>query len=59
MLKRLRCFFTTGHDLMWVRNIYGDEINQVNGNRSWWMCRTCRTWYTMPTLYKAPKYDHQ
>lgn len=24
-----------------VRNIYGDEINHVDGKRSFWKCREC------------------
>lgn len=33
-LKRLLC----GHHYFFVRNIHGDEINLMNGNRSWWKC---------------------
>jgi hypothetical protein len=26
---------------IWVRNIYGDEINACNGKRSLWACKDC------------------
>lgn len=26
---------------VWVRNIYGDEINACNGKRSLWACKDC------------------
>ena len=29
------------HDYKWVRNIYGDEINTLNGKRSVWRCIKC------------------
>jgi hypothetical protein len=29
------------HEYVWVRNIYGDEINAVGGRRSLWRCKKC------------------
>lgn len=39
-IKRLFC----KHEYEFVRNIYGDEINMVNGRRSWWRCMKCGKW---------------
>ena len=39
-IKRLFC----PHEYVWVRNIYGDEINLAGGRRSWWRCRKCGKW---------------
>ena len=36
MVRRLFC----RHELRFVRNIYGDEINLMNG-RSLWVCYKC------------------
>lgn len=36
-LKRLFC----RHDLEFVRNIYGDEINEWGWKRSIWRCKHC------------------
>ena len=36
-LKRLCC----NHEYIHIRNIYGDEINYVNGKRSEWFCEKC------------------
>lgn len=36
-IKRLFC----PHEYVWVRNIYGDEINAAGGRRSWWRCEKC------------------
>ena len=36
MVRRLFC----RHELRFVRNIYGDEINLMNG-RSLWVCEKC------------------
>jgi len=38
MLKKLFC---KHKDQKHIRNIYGDEINISNGNRSWWKCLYC------------------
>lgn len=29
------------HNLRWLRNIHGDEINHAGGKRSVWRCREC------------------
>lgn len=47
-IKRLLCH----HEYEFVRNIYGDEINHVGGNRSWWRCRKCGKWVLDPHLYE-------
>lgn len=36
-----RLFKRCEHDYEFVRNIYGDEINFRNGNRSEWRCKKC------------------
>lgn len=36
-----RLFKKCNHDWEFVRNIYGDEINFRNGNRSEWQCKKC------------------
>lgn len=36
-----RLFKRCEHDWEFVRNIYGDEINYCNGDRSWWRCKKC------------------
>jgi hypothetical protein len=40
-IKRLVIKFFCEHDMQWVRNIYGDEINYTNGKRSMWKCNKC------------------
>lgn len=35
-----------------VRNIYGDEINQWGGNRSIWMCNRCGKVQAREELFK-------
>lgn len=47
-IKRLLC----RHEYEFVRNIYGDEINHVGGNRSWWRCRKCGKMALDPHLYE-------
>ena len=37
LIRRILC----KHDYVFVRNIYGDEINAAGGKRSWWRCRKC------------------
>ena len=44
-IKSLFC----SHDLVFIRNIYGDEINMRDGARSVWQCKKCNT-------YKYGKY---
>ena len=33
--------FGCGHEYVFVRNIYGDEVNQCGGYRSLWQCYKC------------------
>ena len=37
LINRLFC----KHNYKFVRNIYGDEINHLNGKRSVWVCEKC------------------
>ena len=37
LIQKFRCI----HDYKWVRNIYGDEINNLGGKRSVWKCLKC------------------
>ena len=37
LIKQLFC----KHNFKFIRNIYGDEINLHNGNRSEWKCKKC------------------
>ena len=48
IIRRLFC----RHEYEFVRNIYGDEINHVGGNRSWWRCRKCGKMALDPHLHK-------
>ena len=41
MLQRLRCWLYYGHEWVWLRGIYGDEINARNGKRHVWRCSHC------------------
>lgn len=50
--KRLWFLITHEHEYVWYRNIYGDEINLVNGKRSEWQCRLCGKWKLMDSLNK-------
>lgn len=47
IIKRLFC----KHKYVFVRNIYGDEINLAGGNRSWWRCEKCGKRALDPHLY--------
>jgi len=51
-MKKLKKFFKNlfcKHTLAgFVRNIHGDEINAVGGDRSWWRCETCGRMFTKP-----------
>lgn len=47
IIKRLLC----KHEYEFERNIYGDEINHVGGNRSWWVCKRCGKHVLDPHLY--------
>ena len=42
-LKRRFCgWFRDHRSAVWVRNIYGDEINLCGGCRSLWQCTFCK-----------------
>ena len=47
--------FECEHEYVFVRNIYGDEINQHNGKRSIWKCTKCGKIEYKDTLY--PNYN--
>lgn len=50
MIKRLLKRFFCKHNLVWDRNIHGDEINAMNGQRSWWTCDKCDNSFTKSKL---------
>ena len=53
-LKNIFKIFTCKHpveDLVFIRNIYGDEINQLNA-RSIWLCPHCNR-----LIYKQHLFD--
>jgi len=41
MLKLLIKQMLCRHEFRFLRNIYGDEINQYDGKRSIWVCLHC------------------
>ena len=43
--------FCCGHEYIFVRNIYGDEINQCGGYRSLWQCMKCGKYMYSKALY--------
>ena len=43
--------FGCEHDYIFVRNIYGDEINQYGGYRSLWQCMKCGKYMYSKALY--------
>lgn len=47
LIKMLFCH----HEWEFERNIYGDEINYVGGDRSWWVCKKCGKHRHEPHLY--------
>lgn len=47
--KRMFC----KHDYKFSHNIFGDEINHVDGKRSWWKCSICGDWKAMEALTKG------
>ena len=53
LLKRLLC----NHEYVWVRNIYGDEINAAGGKRSWWRCSKCGKWLLSNSLVDEGRRD--
>lgn len=48
--QRVRDVFFCEHEYWFVRSIYGDEINSVNG-RSWWKCVKCGKWQCRRDIY--------
>ena len=48
LLKYLLCT----HEYVHTRNIYGDEINYVNGKRSEWHCKQCGKRKLKDELYR-------
>ena len=48
LIKQLFC----KHEYYFTRNIYGDEINYHNGNRSEWKCKKCGNLQWREQLYK-------
>lgn len=50
MLKWLQCL-RRGHRPEFVRNVYGDEIIELNYTRSIWRCAHCRRVSWRPELH--------
>lgn len=50
-MKWLPCLFGK-HEWKFVRNIYGDEINVCNGDRSVWRCDHCKGYERRAELYR-------
>ena len=46
--------FGCDHEYKFVRNIYGDEINQCGGYRSLWRCVKCGKYKYCKHLYNTP-----
>jgi hypothetical protein len=41
-MMRLFCWLFYGHrSVVWIRNIYGDEMGRTAGKRSLWRCQLC------------------
>jgi hypothetical protein len=51
IFKKIFKQITCHHSYLWRRNIYGDEINMVNGDRSWWKCANCGKMKTDKNLF--------
>jgi hypothetical protein len=52
-LLRNKKLFCKHKDQEHIRNIYGDEINISNGNRSWWRCQYCNKLILSPNLLNS------
>ena len=48
-----KVLFCQHHELTFLRNIYGDEINLVGGMRSVWWCPDCGESIYQEELYQA------
>ena len=53
MIQFIKNLFCKHKDLEFVRNIYGDEINAMNGQRSIWYCSDCRKFIPKDELVDA------
>ena len=49
--KKIIQNFGCNHEYEFVRNIYGDEINQCGGYRSLWQCSKCGKYKYCKRLY--------
>ena len=55
IVELLRRLFCRHRDLVFVRNIYGDEIvHSGRFKRSWWQCQRCGARKSKPELHKEP-----
>jgi hypothetical protein len=54
-LEWCRRLFCKHPESYWVRNLYGDEINQWSGNRSLWRCKKCGALSAKPELMSGDK----
>ena len=55
IVKRILCSLSGKHSaIVFVRNIYGDEIHEWGGNRSLWRCKNCQGVSPWPHLSLPP-----
>ena len=58
MLRKILCKHKDIEDIEFIRNVYGDEINQLSGKnivRSIWRCKNCRRIIYKGNLYMDDK----
>lgn len=53
-ISKFVCGYIWAHEYVFVRNIYGDEINQCGGYRSLWKCSKCGKYRYSKSLYNKP-----
>lgn len=54
ILTFFRRLFCRHSEFDFIRNIYGDEINECGGKRSLWRCRGCGSAVLSADLYPKP-----
>lgn len=55
-MKFLKWLFCKHPRMYWIRNVYGDEINQAGGCRSLWHCPDCQVYEYQPELGRPAAY---
>jgi len=53
-IKRLFKQYNCKHKYIFIRNIYGDEINHISSSkiyRSWWECERCNKYQLSEKLF--------